>query len=76
MYADQVMVRCSRLRQLGWEPFAWLIYSLPYLFTSVLAPIPATLKAWLLALYIAFLIIYIGGHLDPPFETRAPGRGA
>jgi two-component system sensor histidine kinase DesK len=63
VYADQVMVRCSRLRQLGWEPFAWLIYSLPYLFTSALAPIPATLKAWLLALYIAFLIIYIGGHL-------------
>ena len=55
--------RHSRLKQLGWEPFAWLIYSLPYLFTSALAPLPADRKAWLLALYVAFLVLYIGGHL-------------
>jgi two-component system sensor histidine kinase DesK len=52
-----------RLRQIGWEPFAWLIYSLPYLFTSAIAPIPGVRKAWLLALYAAFLVLYIGGHL-------------
>src|SRR5688572_8327787 len=53
----------TRLRQIGWEPFVWLVYSLPYLFTSALAPIPAGRKAWLLALYVAFLVLYLGGHL-------------
>ena len=37
MYADR-HARRSRLKQLGWEPFAWLIYSLPYLFSSLLSP--------------------------------------
>ncbi len=57
------MARRSLLRLIGWEPFAWLIYSLPYLFTSALAPIPAGRKAFLLGLYAAFLVLYIGGHL-------------
>ena len=51
------------LRKIGWEPFVWLVYSLPYLFTSALAPIPAGRKAWLLVLYAAFLALYLGGHL-------------
>ena len=41
----------------------WLVYSLPYLFTSALAPMPATRRLWLLALYVAFLALYLGGHL-------------
>jgi two-component system sensor histidine kinase DesK len=53
----------SWLRRIGWEPFAWLVYSLMYLFTSAMAPIPAPLKAWLLFLYAAFLLLYIGGYL-------------
>ncbi len=53
----------SRLRKIGWEPFAWLVYSLPFLFTSALAPIAAGRKAWLLTLYAAFLVLYLGGHL-------------
>ena len=24
----------QRIRELGWEPYAWLIYSLPYLVAS------------------------------------------
>jgi len=55
--------RPSWLRKIGWEPFVWLVYSLPYLFTSAFAPIPAGRKAWLLALYAAFLVLYLGGHL-------------
>ncbi len=51
------------LRRIGWEPFAWLIYSLPYLFTSALASIDPLTKAWLLALYLVFLVLYLGGHL-------------
>lgn len=57
------MARRSWLRRFGWEPFVWLVYSLPYLFTSALAPIGAGRKAWLLGLYAAFLALYLGGHL-------------
>lgn len=53
----------SLFRRIGWEPFAWLIYSLPYLFTSALARIDATTKAGLLALYAVFLVLYLGGHV-------------
>jgi two-component system sensor histidine kinase DesK len=48
---------------MGWEPFAWLIYSLPYLFTSAFAPIDPLEKAGLLALYPIFLVLYLGGIL-------------
>lgn len=50
-------------RRLGWEPFAWLIYSLPYLFTSALAPMDPLKKAGLLALFPVFLALYLAGHL-------------
>jgi two-component system sensor histidine kinase DesK len=53
----------SRFRRIGWEPFAWLIYSLPYLFTSALAPIDPLTKTALLALYPIFLVLYLLGHL-------------
>ena len=49
-------------RRIGWEPFAWLIYSLPYLVTSALAPIEPLAKAGLLSLYAAFLALYLGGQ--------------
>jgi two-component system, NarL family, sensor histidine kinase DesK len=55
--------RRSWLRQIGWEPFAWLIYSLPYLFTSALAPMPSSQRVLLLSLYVVFLALYIGGQL-------------
>jgi len=51
------------LRRIGWEPFAWLIYSLPFLVSSVMAPIEPWTKAGLLVLYAAFLMLYLGGHL-------------
>jgi two-component system, NarL family, sensor histidine kinase DesK len=51
------------LRRIGWEPFAWLIYSLPYVFSSALAPVDPWKKAGLLALFAAFLVLYLGGHL-------------
>jgi two-component system, NarL family, sensor histidine kinase DesK len=57
------MARRSWLREIGWEPFAWLIYSLPYLFTSAFAPMPPQRRAWLLVLFVAFLVLYIGGQL-------------
>jgi two-component system sensor histidine kinase DesK len=53
----------SLFRRIGWEPFVWLVYSLPYLFTSAFAPIDPLTKAWLLALFPAFLGLYFAGHL-------------
>jgi two-component system sensor histidine kinase DesK len=52
----------SRLRQLGWEPYAWLVYSLPFLYTSAMAPMPTGRRIWLLSLFVVFLVLYIGGH--------------
>jgi two-component system sensor histidine kinase DesK len=52
----------KRFRDLGWETYAWLIYSLPFLFTSLFASIPALLKAELLAEYVAFLVLYFAGY--------------
>jgi two-component system sensor histidine kinase DesK len=53
----------SVLKRIGWEPFGWLIYSLPYLFTSLVARISAGEKAVLVAFYAAFLVLNLGGHL-------------
>lgn len=53
----------SVLKRIGWEPFGWLIYSLPYLFTSLFARISAGEKAMHVAFYVAFLGCYLGGHL-------------
>ena len=50
-------------RGLGWEIYAWLIYSLPYLFTSALANIPSNTKAALLFGYLAFLVVYFAGNM-------------
>jgi two-component system sensor histidine kinase DesK len=52
----------KRFRDLGWEIYAWLIYSLPFLFTSMFASIPAWMKGVLLAEYAAFLVLYFAGY--------------
>ena len=52
----------SRVRQLGWEPFAWLIYSLPYFFSSLLSPTFAGRRWPYLASYVLFLALYFAGH--------------
>ncbi len=52
----------SRLKQLGWEPFAWLIYSLPYFFSSLLSPTFAGRRLPYLASYVLFLALYFTGH--------------
>ena len=56
------MMVTSRLKQLGWEPFAWLIYSLPYLVSSMLADGFEGERLPHLAAYAAFLALYFGGH--------------
>jgi len=52
----------KRFRDLSWETYAWLIYSLPFLFTSLLAPADGYQKEVLLAGYLAFLNLYFAGY--------------
>lgn len=52
----------KRFRDIGWEPYAWLIYSVPFLATSFLVP-GAALKLLLLSMFAAFLALYLGGHM-------------
>jgi two-component system sensor histidine kinase DesK len=53
----------KRVRDLGWEPYAWLIYSLPYLFASFDSRLTALDTTAMLLGYVAFLVLYITGHL-------------
>ena len=51
-----------RLRGLGWEPYAWLIYSVPYLFASF-NPALSRGELWaMLAAYPIFLVLYLTGY--------------
>ena len=55
--------RPRRLRDLGWETYAWLIYSLPFLLTAFAPPFTAFQRAVMLLSYLAFLPMYFGGYL-------------
>jgi two-component system sensor histidine kinase DesK len=56
-----------KVSQLGWETYVWLIYSLPFLFTAILAPLPTAVKVLHLFLFAAFLVLYFLGYMvrDP-----------
>jgi two-component system sensor histidine kinase DesK len=51
-------------RDLGWTPFAWLVYVVPFAITPVLSPRQATAGGW--ALYavatLVFLVLYFRSH--------------
>ena len=52
----------ARLRGLGWEPYAWLVYSLPFLYAAF-NPALSALETWsMLGAYPVFLALYLGGH--------------
>ena len=82
----------KRVRALGWEPFAWLIYSIPFL-VGAFNPAPGAIEtAAQLAAYAAFLAAYFAGQgarggrifalvavmdvLAALFSARNPGAGA
>ena len=52
----------KRFRDLGWETYAWLIYSLPFLFTAIAAPFSPSQKAVMLLSFVVFLPVYFGGY--------------
>jgi two-component system sensor histidine kinase DesK len=49
-------------RDLGWETYAWLVYSLPFLVTSLVAPIKLWMKGVFLLEYAVFLALYFAGY--------------
>ena len=65
VYAEARMARWpfTPLRQFGWETYAWLIYSLPYLFSSFDPRLSALETSAMLAGYVVFLGLYLAGQL-------------
>jgi two-component system sensor histidine kinase DesK len=55
-------LRASRLRELGWETYAWLIYSLPFLISSLIYPPAWWMKGAFLLGYACFLVLYFTGY--------------
>ena len=51
-----------RIRDLGWETYAWLIYSLPFLLTALAAPFTPFQRGVMLLSYAVFLPLYFGGY--------------
>ena len=51
------------LEKLGWETYAWLIYSLPYLFSAFDRRLSAVETGGMLAGYVVFLALYLAGQL-------------
>ena len=53
----------KRLRGLGWEPYAWLIYSVPFIFTAIAMPFTPFQKSVMILSFLVFLPLYFGGYL-------------
>ena len=52
-----------KLRRLGWESYAWLIYSLPFLLASFDSSFSGAQTAAMLAGYVVFLVAYLAGQV-------------
>ena len=52
----------KRFRDLGWETYAWLIYSLPFIYTAIAAPFTPLQKDVMLLSYAVFVPLYFGGY--------------
>ena len=58
-----VAVCPSRLKELGWEPYAWLVYSIPYLIAAFRAPLTWGETAAMLAGFVVFLGAYFTSYM-------------
>jgi two-component system sensor histidine kinase DesK len=52
----------TRFRDLGWETYAWLIYSVPFLFTALFGPFTASARLIQVVAYAAFLVLYFAAN--------------
>ncbi len=57
---------CARL---GWEPYAWLIYSVPFLIAAFNPELSAVETGGMLASYPVFLALYSAGHVSAARES-------
>jgi two-component system, NarL family, sensor histidine kinase DesK len=51
------------LRKLGWQDYAWLVYSVPYLVSAFNSRLAGTETAAMLAGYAVFLVLYLTGQV-------------
>jgi two-component system sensor histidine kinase DesK len=89
---DIVQTLTAKLRKLGWEPFAWLVYCIPFLAGALRPTLSGRETAAQLAAFVVFLAAYFAGHtargvrifalvalmdlLAAAFTTRNPGTVA
>ena len=52
----------TRIRRLGWETYAWLVYSVPFLISAFNPVLSSRETAAMLASYPLFLALYLGGY--------------
>jgi two-component system sensor histidine kinase DesK len=52
----------KRFRDLGWETYAWLIYSLPFILAALMPSLPALKRDVMLIEYLVFLVLYFAGY--------------
>ena len=52
-----------KMRDLGWETYVWLAYSVPYLLASIVGPFTPIEKTLMVLSYVAFLFLYFAGYL-------------
>ena len=53
----------GKLKDLRWETYVWLVYSLPYLVSTIVVPFELRYKLVMLASYLVFLALYFLGYL-------------
>jgi hypothetical protein len=51
------------VRDLGWETYAWLLYSVPYLVSAFNSRLSVVETVAMLVGYGAFLVLYVAGQL-------------
>lgn len=52
----------ARCRRMGWEPYAWLIYSVPFLIAAFHPALSAMETIAMVASYPLFVMLYFAGH--------------
>ena len=55
--------RPTRLSEVGWEAYAWLIYALPFFFTALMGPFTLPQKTMMVVSFAIFLPLYFLGYM-------------
>ena len=61
--------------ELGWTPYAWLLYTIPYLVALYRNPQEPLELAGYIGAYVAFLILYFRAYWVSGVEARSDARG-